>query len=171
MHGGIGTFFTINVEDVNTFELRLWQGFKLNWREFKTIRFNHYFRLEERFNFPANSWTLEFNLRMRYRLALRANLYTFNDNSNLFLPASIEFFGNIGEELTEKFSNMSRFAVGAGYKMNEQWTFELHFVAQFSRTGEENEFKTSDHLFQIKVRRFFFKKDYRSKIDNEDYSD
>ena len=75
------------------------------------------------------------------------------------------------KELTEKFSNRSRLSMGAGYKMNDQWTFEFHFVAQFSRTGDDDKFKTSDRLFQLKERRFIFKKDYRSKSDEEDYSD
>jgi hypothetical protein len=171
LHGGIGLFFTMDKEDVNTFEIRPWQGVKVNWPEFKPIRFNHYFRLEERFNFPTDTWTLEFNLRFRYRFALRTKIYTFPDESRIFLPASFEVFANVGPQLTEKFSNRSRFSIGGGYKWNEQWTFELHFVAQFSRTGEEDEFNTSDRLFQLRVRRFLFKKDYRSKIDENDYSD
>ena len=97
LHGGIGFFFTINVDEVNTFEIRPFQGIKVNWPVFKPIRFNHYVRIEERFNFPTDTWELEFNLRVRYRFALRAKIHTFHDESNIFLPASIEFFGNIGE--------------------------------------------------------------------------
>lgn len=171
LHGGIGLFFTINVDDVNTLEIRPYQGVKVNWPVLKTIRFNHYLRIEERFNFPTDDWTLEFNLRVRYRFALRADIYSISDESKIFVPASIEFFGNIGQQLTEKFSNRSRLSMGAGYKMNDQWTFEFHFVAQFSRTGDDDKFKTSDRLFQLKVRRFIFKKDYRSKLDEEDYVD
>jgi len=171
LHGGLGLFFTMDKEDVNTFEIRPFQGVRVNWPVFRSIKFNHYFRLEERFNFPTDTWVLEFSFRIRYRFALRANIYTFPDKSNIFLPASIEFFGNIGQQITEKFSNRSRLSLGAGYKMNDQWTFEFHFVAQFSRTGDDDQFKTSDRLFQIKVRRFIFRKDYRSKIDVEDYSD
>ena len=110
-------------------------------------------------------------MRIRYRFALRANIYTFQDESNIILPASIEFFGNIGQELTEKFSNQSHLAIGAGNKMNDQWTFGFHYVNQFSRTGDNDEFKTSDRIFRLSVRRFVFKRDYRSKIDEEDYSD
>ena len=167
LHGGIGLFYSIDTDGVNTFELRPWQGFRVNWPNFKHIRFNHYFRLEERFNFPTDNWNLEFNLRIRYRLALKADIYTFKDESNIFLPVSLEFFGNIGQQLTEKFSNRTRLSIGAGYRMNEQWTFELHFVAQTSRTGEDDKFKTSDRLFQIRVRRYLFSKDYRSKTKPE----
>ena len=164
LHGGVGVIQTFNVDDVNTFEIRPWQGIRVNWPTFKPIRFNHYFRLEERFNFPTDTWTLEFNLRIRYKFALNVPIYTFENKSKLFLIAYVEFFGNIGQQLTEKFSNRSRFAFGAGYKMNDTWTFEAHFVSQFSRTMEEDLFKTSDRLFQIKVRRFVFKKDYKSKL-------
>jgi len=171
LHGGVGLFITMDEENVNTFEIRPFQGVKVNWPVFKPIRFNHYLRLEERFNFPTDTWTLEFNLRIRYRFALRASIYTFKDESSIFIPASIEFFGNIGQQITEKFSNRTRLNFGAGYKWNDQWTFEVHYVNQFSRTGDNEEFKTSDRIFRLTVRRFLFKKDYRSKIDEEDYSD
>jgi len=161
LHGGVGLFITMDEENVNTFEIRPFQGVKVNWPVFKPIRFNHYLRLEERFNFPTDTWTLEFNLRIRYRFALRASIYTFKDESSIFIPASIEFFGNIGQQITEKFSNRTRLNFGAGYKWNDQWTFEVHYVNQFSRTGDNEEFKTSDGIFRLTVRRFLFKKDYR----------
>jgi len=169
VHGGIGMFYTINVDEVNTFEIRPWQGFRVNWPTFRPIKFNHYFRLEERFNFLTDHWDLEFNLRVRYRFGLKALIYTFTNENNIFLPAWIEIFGNIGQQITEKFSNRTRFAIGAGYKMNKQWTFELHFVSQFSRTGGNDEFKTSDRLLQIKVRRFLYRRDYKNKLPHDDF--
>ena len=169
LHTGLGVFYTINVDEVNTFEVRPWQGFRLNWPNFKPIRFNHYFRLEERFNFPTDLWNLEFNLRVRYKFTINALIYTFaNENkSSLYLPIYVEFFGNIGQQLTETFDNRRRLGIGIGYKMNSLWAFEFHFVSQFSHTGEDDKYQTSDRLFQLKIRKLLFNKDYKSKLESE----
>ena len=98
-------------------------------------------------------------------------IHTFDNKSDVFFPASVEFFGNIGQELTENFSNRSRVGIGLGYKMNDTWTFEAHFVLQFSRTAEEDQFKTSDRLFQLKARRFMFSKDYKSHLPPDEYAE
>lgn len=165
LHGGIGVFQTFNVDDVNTFEIRPWQGVKVNWPTFKPIRFNHYFRIEERINFPTDTWAAELNLRIRYRFSINILIHTLNAQSSIFLPAYVEFFGDIGQQITENYNNRSRIGVGGGYKMNDQWTFEADFVLQFSRSGGDDSFNTSDRLIQIKVRRFLMKKDYHSKLN------
>jgi len=168
LHGGIGFFKTINVDTTNTFEIRPWQGLRVNWPGWKPVRFNHYIRIEERLNFITDNWTLEANLRFRYRLGANVLLVTINEESKLTLPTYFELFWDVGEQISEQFSNRTRLGVGISYKMNEKWTFEFHFVAQNSRTGSDQEFATSDRLLQLKLRHFLFKKDYHSKIPDDD---
>jgi len=167
IHGGLGVFFTINVDTTNTLEVRPWQGVRINWPGWKPIKFNHYFRIEERLNFLTDNWILEANLRFRYQLGLNILLVTFKDESNLFLPAYFELFFDVGQQISEQFSNRTRLGAGVGYKMNKIWTFEFHFVAQLSRTGEDDQFQTSDRLFQLKVQRFLFNKDYKSRLKSD----
>ena len=168
VHGGFGVFQTFDKEDVNTLELRPWQGFRLNWPRFKSIKFNQYVRLEERFNFLTDDWTLETNLRIRYKIGLNILVHTFSETKNIFVPFSVEFFGNVGPQLTEKFTNQSRVDIGVGYKLNSQWIMEFHFVNQFSRTGDTDEFKTSDRIYTLKLRRFLYNHDYHSNTEHDD---
>jgi hypothetical protein len=69
----------------------------------------------------------------------------------------------------ELFNNRTRICLGAGYKANQVWTAEFHFVFQRSRTGADDELKTSDHLFQLKLRRFMKHKDIRYQEEPEDF--
>jgi len=167
--GGVGFFYTFNHDTVNNFELRPWQGYKLMWPTFKHIKFSHYFRLEERFNFPVDTWDVEFNLRFRYRFGLKSTIYSWHVMQYLFLTASVEFFANVGPQLTEKYSNRSRWGAGLGYRLNNYWDFEFHYVLQRSRTGDNDDFKTTDHLIQLKARHYLIHKDFKNKKHPEDY--
>ena len=168
LHGGIGFFKTFNVDTANTFEIRPWQGVRINWPGWKPVKFNHYFRVEQRMNFITDNWELEANLRFRYRFGTNILLLTINEESRLNLPAYFEFFLDVGQQISEQFSNRTRLGIGLAYRMNNKWTFEFHWVAQNSRTGSDQQFKTSDRLLQLKVRHFMFNRDYQSKIPEDD---
>ena len=101
--GGVGFFYTFNYDTVNNFEIRPWQGIKFRWAELKHIKFSHFIRLEERFNFPVDTWDMEFNLRFRYRFGLKSKIYSWHVMQYLFLNASVEFFANVGPQLSEKY--------------------------------------------------------------------
>jgi len=158
VHGGIGFFQTINKNYPNSFEIRPWQGTKIKWPSFKPVYFSHYIRLEERFFIPQGS-AMEFNFRLRYRIAVKIDVYRFQNKNLIFVPAYGEVFGNFGPEIQETFRNRARFALGVGYKTHKGWSFEFHFVSQRSKAGKEEKFETSDRLYQIKIRRHLFKKE------------
>ena len=160
VHGGVGFFQTFFKDISNTFEIRPWQGVKIKWPSFEPVYFSHYIRLEERFFIQQGS-AMEFNFRLRYRLAVKIIAYRFQNKNQIFVPAYGEVFGNFGPEIQETFRNKARFGLGAGYKTHKDWSFEFHFVAQRSRAGKDEEFEISDRLYQIKIRRHLFKKEYR----------
>ena len=164
---GIGFFETIYKDSTNTLEIRPWQGFRLNWPSFKRVTFYEFFRLEQRFVFPQDTWKMEFNLRFRIKLGAKAPLYHFPNAGSIFALTAVEWFIDVGQQITELFTNRSRIELGAGYKMNSYWTFEFQYVWQRSRTGENDALKTSDNLIQFKARYYFYSLDYRSKIASD----
>ena len=168
VHGGIGLFQTFYKDEYNTFEIRPWQGAKIKWPSFEPVNFSHYVRFEERLFIPEGS-PLEFNFRFRYRLATKINAYRFPNENQIFILGYSEFFVDIGSKIQEVFRNRARFAAGIGYKNNKDWTFEFLFVGQHGRSGQAEEFKTAERLYQIKVRRHLFKKEYRGTKIPDNY--
>jgi len=160
VHGGIGLFQTFYKDEYNTFEIRPWQGVKIKWPSFEPVYFSHYVRLEERLLFPEGS-PLEFNFRFRYRLATKINTYRFSNEDQIFITGYAELFADFGPKIQEVFRNRARFAAGIGYKTHKDWSFEFHFVGQHGRSGKDDQFNIASRLYQIKVRRHLFKKEYR----------
>lgn len=151
-YGGIGFFQTFNKDDVNTFEIRPWQGAMINWPSFKPFFLSHFFRVEERIIIPKG-YAAEFNVRLRYRLKLRVDVYNSPQNNLLFVPLYAEWFFDAGQKIHETFSNRSRYAFGLAYKTYSNWVLEFNFVMQNSRATFDGEFETSDHLYQFKIKR------------------
>lgn len=81
-----------------------------------------------------------------------------------------ESFGNIGPQLSEKYSNMDRISAGVGYRVNTQWSIAFDFTLQGSRTGQDQEYSSSDLIYQIKGRRFLSKGIFKTKR-TQDYAD
>ena len=154
--GGIGLFQTFNKDVVNTFEIRPWQGAIIMWPTFKSFLFSHYFRVEERIVLPAG-YAAEFNLRLRYQIKLKINIYKSPRNSLLYIPLYAEWFLDVGEEIHETFSNRARYAIGLAYQTQKNWVFEFYFVRQNSRSSYDGGIETADHLFQFKLRRHLSK--------------
>jgi len=165
--GGVGFFQTFIKDEQNSFELRPWQGFKIKWPSFKPIYFLHYFRLEERVFFPEGD-PMEFNFRARYQLGLKAIIYRFENEDHIFIPAYIEFFWNFGPKITEVFSNRNRISAGIGYRTHKGWTFEFRFVGQNGRSGADEQYSTAERLYQFKVRRHIFKREYKHTEINDE---
>ena len=71
INGGISAWYTNQKGLPNSFELRPWQGIKVHWPNLGRFSFDHFARMEQRFNYAtevAGSWDLA--LRSRYRLNL-----------------------------------------------------------------------------------------------------
>ena len=67
---GLGNFFTFSDDIQNTWEIRPYQGVTWVWPRSR-VNFDHYVRLEERFEINTVDWTSTNSLRGRYRLRLR----------------------------------------------------------------------------------------------------
>jgi len=163
IHGGISVHYTFHKDTVNLFELRPHQSLRLNWPTFRRIWFSNTFRFEERCVYPVDTWKIQFNLRFRYDLSMTVKIYSWNLNY-LYMPVNIEFFFNLGQKLSETFSNRSRWSLGLGYRWKEKWAVECRFAWQRSRAGADKDFQTNDYLIQLKVRQYLFSKKYNRVI-------
>ncbi len=162
-HGGLGLALTNNADvQSDKLEIRPFQGVKVGWPTLGGLRLVHYVRLEERlFFFTDEAWAHDFQLRFRYRLSTKIPLRRLSQERKWFIALSGEGFGEVGPDVEERFSNRTRFSVGLGHAVNETWAVGFHVVLQQSRTGKDAVFETTDYLFQLKLRRFVARRDYR----------
>jgi hypothetical protein len=168
VHGGVGFFQTFYKDEYNTFEIRPWQGAKIKWPSFDPVYFSHYVRLEERLFIPEES-SLKFDIRFRYKLGTKINVYRFQNKNQIFILGYAEAFVDLESKIQEVFRNRARFSAGIGYRTHKDWTFEFNFVGQHGRSGQDEEFVTAERLYQFKVRRHLFKKEYRETRTTDYY--
>ncbi len=153
LYGGIWFFYSYNEGASRTMEIRPWQGIKFNWPEVGTYKFDHFFRLEERFTHYIDSDTTQFALRFRYRLEIKSPNYTIESiDQTFYFLGSIEIFENIGRGIQEKFVNKNRVLLGLGYYISKKWQAELHFIRQNSRNGSDEGFETTEYIFRFRLR-------------------
>lgn len=161
-HGGVGLIYTLNANvQSDQLEMRLFQGMKIGWPTLRSLRLVHYVRLEERlFFFTDEAGAHDFTLRVRYRLSTKIPL---RRDRKWFLALSGEALGKVGPGREERFSNRLRLGIGLGHAIDKTWTVELHMAFHQSRMGEDAAFETTSYLFQLKLRRFVARRDYKNR--------
>ena len=148
---GVGLFGTWEVGDYKTFELRPYQGIRLNWPRVWRMNFKHRGLVEERLQWNNQN---EFSptVRFRYRIKTKFPINKPNvDYKTIYLPLSYELFANGGKDEVEVFQNRSRIMAGAGYVFNEKWIAELEATFQRSRSNSTDQLVLSDRIFRFKL--------------------
>jgi hypothetical protein len=159
--GGVGLYYTYQPEDDDTFEFRLWQEGTAFWPDspglVRRLVFTHRLRFEERFT-DSDGW--DFAMRLRYRLDTKIpiNKHTLEPGA-FYLPLAAEFFVDLTGEVTEFFGDKRRLSVGLGYVMNKNWTLDLRFQRQLSRSTSEEDFTRSGNVIEFTVKSAFGIKD------------
>lgn len=154
-HGGVGLFYEFNKFSVNRFEVRPWQGLKINWPRFERLKFYHYLRLEERISFLTNDWKASFDFRLRYKLAGTLIILKSGRDSFWFIPFYGEVFVSVFDEVEEVFRNRSRAGIGLGYNHSKEWRFVFIYNRQTSRSGPDEDLTISDNIFRLEVGRLW----------------
>ena len=157
--GGLGFYYTVQKIIPNSMELRSWQGIKIHWPDLGRFLFDHYARIEQRFNHSIGSiepWS--FALRTRYRLNV---VFPLNHpgiiDKTLYMRINTEFFWNIGKSIEERFVNKNRYCMGIGYRFNQKLRFELYYLAEQSQAFSVEGFKVNSHIIQFSFRTFILK--------------
>jgi hypothetical protein len=154
---GAGLYYTYQPEVADVFEFRLWQEGTAFWPDspgaVRRLVFVHRLRLEERIS-EAAGW--EFALRLRYRLDTKIplNKYTLEPGA-FYVPLAIEFFGDLTDPAPEFFAKRNRATVGLGYVMNKNWTLDLRYYWQRSRSTIDEDFTTSGNVIDFTINSSF----------------
>ena len=133
--------------------IRPWVGIKIYWPKIRRLTFQHFFRLEQRFQFNNGTDDWSSQTRGRYRLGTRVpiNHYTIIDKT-FYMPLWVEIFRNAQGDLKERFASRLRLTAGLGYRFDKRWRLEFEYTYQGSRSFQEEKFRGSDNLFHLKLR-------------------
>ena len=154
--GGVGFWYTFQKDLPNTFEIRPWQGVKVNWPHLGRIDFDHYARLEERFNLDlvdAGQWTFALRGRYRFNFTVPINNKGIMDKT-LFAKINAEFFIDLGKTIEERYVNNRRISMGLGYRFNPKWRLELLYVIEKSKALSSDGYKVNSHIIQFRLRTY-----------------
>ncbi|MGY0393394.1 DUF2490 domain-containing protein [Bizionia sp. KMM 8389] len=150
-HLGAGLFYTQNYDVKDNLEFRLVQGVKFEIPTLKNITLYNYVRLEERFqnDFNNSGWT--FGSRLRYRLSTildyKKHLTNFVDG--FYIPLSMEVFFNLKK--SNRYNDLIRLEPGLGYKLKNNWKFEVYLIFNETRNSTATNSSSSDFILRLRV--------------------
>ncbi len=148
--GGLGLFYTINSEINSTFELRPWQGFRLNWPNFNRVRLVHYTRLEQRLATYLNSDESSFTLKFRYKLQTKIPINnTSMTEGTYYIKISAEFFADLALIDQATNSDRNRFELGAGYLLKRDQEIQVIFLLQRNKNNLEEGIIQNDNVIRL----------------------
>ncbi len=127
--GGIGSFYTLNQDIEDRWEIRPWQGVTAVWPRLP-FQLQHVFRLEERFEFNTETWRSTNSLRARYRLrASKRWGGPFRASRFWRILGSIEGFATLGGDEGQA---REQVRVTGGFETGTQspWRFRLELTWQ-----------------------------------------
>ena len=139
LRGGVGFFYTINSEINNTFEIRPWQGVRLNWPNINRVRILHYARLEERFTKFLKSDESAFILKFRYKLQTKIpiNNPTLREGT-YYAKLSVELFADLALVNEATNNDRTRFEIGGGYFLKRNLEIQLLYILQRNKNNLED---------------------------------
>jgi hypothetical protein len=168
--GELATGFTNQTDDVNSFELspRAGARFHITTRDLPTgplkrerlpahrIVLRNLVRVEVRNFFYSDDRDTNSVVRLRNRLELQIplNRDRVSDDGARYILADWEWFIPL-DDPDERFANRQRIRTGLGYRRNARWRFEALYVWGRSRDTTDEDFKTSDNIVNLRVRRMF----------------
>ncbi len=119
LSGGIGGLYTANQQAADRVEIRPFQGVSATWPR-RTLRLDHYVRLEERFEFETADWTLDASLRLRYRLQTQLSWEGLRPGSHWRLIGHVEGFLTVTGEAGQ-FDEKVRVGLGVERGLGPTW--------------------------------------------------
>lgn len=152
LSGAAAYFVSFNRYDYNIGEFRLHQEMNVKWPSFDNFFLFWRSRFEQRWFFYQNI-SNNFNLRGRLLGGIQTrDLFLLNLKNPIYLQAMYEGFQTIDEESAlEFFINNARIHAALGYRLNNQWRFEIHYIWQQSRFLITEGLQTSQHVLRIRV--------------------
>tara|TARA_R110002012_G_scaffold321809_1_gene551544 strand:+ start:47531 stop:48310 length:780 start_codon:yes stop_codon:yes gene_type:complete len=150
-HFGSGLIYTQNNDFKDNLEFRLFQGFKFDIPTVKAITLNNYVRLEERFqnNFSNSGWTAGYRFRYKLSTILVYKKHLSNFVDGFYIPLSAEVFFNLKK--SDRYNDLIRLEPGLGYKLKNNWKFELYLIFNETKNNTATNNSSSDFILRLRV--------------------
>lgn len=150
-HLGGGLIYTQNYDNNDNLEFRLVQGLKFEIPTIKPITLYNYVRLEERFqnNFTNSGWTSAFRLRYRLSTILSWKKRYLSFTEGLYIPLQTELFFNLKK--ADRFNDLIRISPGIGYRLENDWRFELYLIFNRTKNITETNNTSSDFILRLRI--------------------
>lgn len=150
-HLGAGLIYTQNYDSNDNLEFRLIQGFKFEIPTIKPITLYNYVRLEERFQnaFNNSGWTSAVRLRYKLGTILSWNKHYLSFAKGLYIPLQAEVFFNLKK--ANRFNDVLRISPGIGYRLENDWRFEMYVIFNRTKNITETNNKSSDFILRFRV--------------------
>jgi hypothetical protein len=168
--GELATGYTAQTDDVNSFEVSPRAGlrFHLTTRDLPTgplkrervprhrIVLRNLIRVEARNLFYSDGGERDSVVRFRNRLELQVplNRQRMSDDGVRYLLSDWEWFIPL-DDPEERFANRQRVRAGIGYRRSLNWRLEALYIWTRSRDTTSEDFRTSDHIVNLRVKRVF----------------
>ena len=156
---------------VDNFEFRLMQGIKFYLPSIKAIPLMNYIRFEERFQktFDGSDWAVGFRFRYKISTVIKWKNHLLELNKGLYIPLNVEFFFNFKK--TDRLNDVIRISPGIGYKLNDDWKFEL-YASYHNTLNTAEEYNTSnDFVLRLRIIKINFKKQPVPQSEEEQLKD
>jgi len=170
-HFGVRMNYIANKNEKDDFEFRLMQGIKFYLPSIKQVPLMNYIRFEERFQktFDGSNWDVGFRFRYKISTVIQWNKHTFAFTKGLYIPLNVEFFFNLKK--VDRFNDVIRISPGLGYKLNEDWKFELYVSYQNTVNTSSTENTSNDFVMRLRVFKSNTKKNYIQPSKDEQIKD
>lgn len=156
--GGLGLFYQTTNSTIYTLEIRPWQGFKLNWPNYKRFKVYNYARLEQRIVDQLDESGFSFSMKLRYKIGadIPLNNPTISPGT-FYIPINFEVFANLALINQELNSDRNRSSAGIGYRLSQATRVKLTYVFQASKNNVDNIDRQKDHIIHFTyAKRFGF---------------
>jgi len=134
--GGLGGYYTFNETIDDRLEIRPFQGFLAKWPYIKKAHFEHYLRLEERFDFDTADWDSRISLRLRFQILFVYQFQAIQEHRFWRIRGGGEGFFTLGGEQGQ-FQEQARASIsidrslrsGTVLRFETTWQKESRFFA------------------------------------------
>jgi hypothetical protein len=150
--------YTAQTESYNTFEVRPSLGTRVYFTPNKRIQTRLLLRVEQRNfkNLDTKEWSHVIRPRMRAEVIVPINQDSYFKINLWYAMADAEWMF-VNTDVDERFANRFRIRVGAGYRLNYSFRFELLYMNQQSKNGIDEDFSSSDNVIRIRVKQYLRK--------------
>jgi hypothetical protein len=148
--------YTAQTKDYDSFEARPTLEACLHITQNKQVNSRLVFKAEERLflNLEDDDWETSTRLRLKLEFTIAINGRNLYKDKLWYAITDYEEFFVVDEHLDERYANLRRARIGAGYRLDYKNRFEMIYTLQSSRNEIEEEFTSIDNVVQLRYKMF-----------------